>query len=290
MGIPRISALRSAIRFGLTERYIFRTALVACLATLLVLTAVIWITQALKELDLLTAKGQTIIVFLIITSLTLPAMITIIAPVALFIATVFTLNKLNGDSELVVMSAAGMSPSTIFKPFAVLALLIALLVGYMTYYLMPASLSALRDMVTKIRVDLVANILKEGQFTTLDVGITFHFRERAADTLFGVFMQDGRDKTKVTVYIAERGRIVEANNSSYLILENGTVQRQTTESKDTAIIAFQRYAVDLSQLSPDSDNVVYKPRERSTMELLNPKEDDQYYKLQSARNRPDCNL
>ena len=48
---------------------------------------VIWISQALREFDLLTAKRQTILTFLAITSLSLPALITIIAPVALFIAT-----------------------------------------------------------------------------------------------------------------------------------------------------------------------------------------------------------
>ena len=68
----------------------------------------IWITQALRELDLLTGKGQTILIFLTVTGLSLPALITVISPVALFIATLYTLNRLNGDSELIVMSAAGM--------------------------------------------------------------------------------------------------------------------------------------------------------------------------------------
>ena len=70
---------------------------------------VIDITQALRELDLLTGKGQTILVFLTVTGLSLPALVTVISPVALFIATIYTLNKLNSDSELIVMSAAGMA-------------------------------------------------------------------------------------------------------------------------------------------------------------------------------------
>ena len=92
------------------DRYIFKTVAIAFLATLLSLTAVIWITQALREFDLLTAKRQTILTFLTVTSLSIPALITIIAPVAVFIATIYALNKLNGDSELIVMSAAGMPP------------------------------------------------------------------------------------------------------------------------------------------------------------------------------------
>ncbi len=78
-------------------------------------------TQALRELDLITAKGQTLLIFFLITGLSLPTLITVIAPVALFIAVVYALNKLNGDSELIVMSAAGMSPRHLMRPFLTLA-------------------------------------------------------------------------------------------------------------------------------------------------------------------------
>src|SRR3954464_6885836 len=84
----------------LLERYILKIAFNAFVACLVALTGVIWITQALRELDLLTGKGQTILMFFTVTGLSLPTLITIIAPVALFIATIYALNKLNSDSEL----------------------------------------------------------------------------------------------------------------------------------------------------------------------------------------------
>src|SRR5208337_1418544 len=91
----------------LIERYIFKIGASAFLAALGVLTAVIWLTQAMKDFDLMTTKGQSLIVFFHITSLIIPSLIMVIAPIALFIATLFSLNKLNGDSELVVTAAAG---------------------------------------------------------------------------------------------------------------------------------------------------------------------------------------
>src|SRR5918997_392766 len=178
----------------LIERYILRIAFSAFVACLLALTGVIWITQALKELDLLTSKGQTIVVFLTVTGLSLPALVTVISPVALFIAVVHTLNKLNGDSELIVMSAAGMAPARLIRPFLALAVMVCALVAFRTVYLMPTSFQEMRDLVTKIRADFVANMVKEGQFTTLDNGITFHYRERAGDALMGIFMQDRREQ------------------------------------------------------------------------------------------------
>ena len=94
------------------DRYILKIAAVAAIVLLVGLTSVIWVTQALREVDLLTGKGQTILIFFTVTLLSLPALIAGIAPVALFMATLYTLNKLNGDSELIVMNAAASQVTT----------------------------------------------------------------------------------------------------------------------------------------------------------------------------------
>src|SRR6202043_490345 len=98
------------------DRYIFRTISGAFLLVLFNLTTVIWITQILREIDLITNQGQTILVFLRITSLLLPILMLVIAPIAMVIAFTYMLLKLNGDSELVVMNAAGISPRGLFRP------------------------------------------------------------------------------------------------------------------------------------------------------------------------------
>ncbi len=270
---------------SLIERYIFKIAFNAFLACLVALTAVIWITQALRELDLLTGKGQTFLVFLTVTGLSLPALITVISPVALFIATIYALNKLNGDSELIVMSAAGMAPPRLMRPFMSLAGLVCAVIGFMAVYLMPASFQELRDLVTKIRADFVANMVKEGQFTTLENGITFHYRERAGDALLGIFMQDRRDKNRTIVYLAERGQTLESNGQAYLVLEKGSVHRQQPNSRDSSIVAFERYAVDLSAFNQEGGEVVYKPRERSTLRLMFPDTSEAFYQVQQGRFR-----
>ena len=55
--------------------YIFRTAFGAFLVVLGSLTPVIWITQALREIDLITTQGQSVLVFLGITSLVVPSLV-----------------------------------------------------------------------------------------------------------------------------------------------------------------------------------------------------------------------
>ena len=270
----------------LLERYIFRTAATSFAVGLGALTGVIWISSAIREMDLVSGKGQTILIFLQVTLLTLPALVMIIAPIALFAAVLYTLNKLNTDSELIVMSAAGMAPIRVAKPLGILTLFVMILVGYITIFAMPDSFRTLRDMLTKIRADVVTKFLQEGRFTTIDKGITFHYREKSpGGAMQGILIHDARDPTRQTTYLAERGQIVESNGSAYIILENGSVHRQLQSNRDNSIVAYDRYAIDLDQFGADGDKIVYKPRERSTFDLLNVDPNDTYAQLQGGRFR-----
>ncbi len=254
---------------GILERYIFRSGLLAFIASLFVLTAIVWVSQALREVDLMTGKGQTILLFLSVTSLTVPSLVTIIAPIALFAAVLHTLNKLNGDSEMVVMSAAGLSPARLIKPFLTLALVVSLLVGLMSIWAMPASFRQIRDILSKVRADFLTFIVREGQFVTLDQGFVFHYRERGSGgALLGIFIQDRRDPERTNTYIAEAGLTVDQGENNFLVLEKGYIQRQSKGDRDPAMVQFERYALDLAQFGSSGEGAALKPRERTTLELM----------------------
>jgi lipopolysaccharide export system permease protein len=250
------------------ERYVFRTALGAFLTGLGLLTGVVWLAIALRQVDLMATKGQTLWIFLAVTGLTIPSLVMVIAPIAIFIAVLFTLNRLNGDSELVVMSATGMSGLRLLTPFAFLAIFGTGLVAATSLWAMPASFREITTQLTRIRADMLTRVIKEGQFVYLDNGFVFHYRERApSGDMHGLFIQDRREPGKTSTYIAEAGRTIEVGPQNYLVLEKGSIQRQADDSLDPAIIAFERYAIDLAQFSPEESGPL-RPRERTTLELL----------------------
>src|SRR5580692_125127 len=115
---------------GSIDRYVFRTTLASFAVVLVSLTGVIWITQALRGIDLMTSQGQTIAVFLGITGLAIPLLVLVIAPIALVIAIAHTLNRLSTDSELIVMNAASMAPWQIFRPFLMATAVVSILVAF----------------------------------------------------------------------------------------------------------------------------------------------------------------
>ena len=250
------------------DRYIIRLIGFSGLSALCALTLVIWISQAMHDVDLITTQGQSLLSFLIVTGLTLPAMAAIIAPVASFIGIILTLNRLNGDSELAVLNATGMSPLRLLRPLMLAAFLAMILCGLLTTWVVPTSIQTWRTMITQIRSDFLTKIVKPGRCNELEKDVVFHYRERAGDALLGIFIQDSRDPDLVLVYVAEHGRIVAGKEGNYLVLENGSVQRETRRAQDASIVAFQRYALDLTQLAPGNEELVFQPHERLTQDLL----------------------
>jgi len=250
------------------DRYIIRLISLSGISALCALTLVIWISQAMHDIDLITTQGQSLLSFLIVTALTLPAMAAIIGPVAFFIGLILALNRLNSDSELAVLNATGMSPIRLLRPILVAACLAMILCGLLTVWVVPSSIQTWRTMITQIRSDFLTKIVKPGRFNELEKDVVFHYRERAGDALLGIFIQDSRDPNLVLVYVAEHGRIIPGKEGNYLILENGSVQRETRREQDASIVTFQRYALDLTQLAPGNEELVFQPHERLTQDLL----------------------
>jgi lipopolysaccharide export system permease protein len=253
--------------------YIFRTTLGAFLLIVISLTAVIWLATALRDLDLMTSQGQTLLVFIGITSLVIPQLVLVIAPIALMIAAAHVLNKLANDSELIVMNAAGMSPWRMFRAFAAVAGVVSVLVLVLAAYLSPKCLRDLRRLAAQIRADFVANIVQPGRFISLERGLTFHIRERQPDgLLLGVFVDDRRDPKEQSTILAEQGKIVQNDQGTFLFLQTGNVQRHVADERDPNIVLFDRYAFDLSRLAGGAQisTLAYSVRERFLWDLIWP--------------------
>ena len=250
--------------------YIFRTTLGAYVLICVSLTSVIWLATALRDLDLMTSQGQTVLVFIGITSLIIPQLLLVISPIALMIASAHVLNKLANDSELIVMNAAGMSPWRLFRAFLAAAGVVSAIVLVLSAYVSPKSMRELRRLATEVRADFVANIVQPGRFIPLEHGLTFHIRERQTDgQLLGIFLDDRRDPKEQSTILAEQGQIVQNDQGTYLFLQNGDIQRHESEERDPTIVLFERYAFDLSRMAgtpqPMTDLLV---REHYTWELL----------------------
>jgi lipopolysaccharide export system permease protein len=260
------------------DRYILRTTLTSFAIVVVTLTGVIWITQALRAIDLMTSQGQTILTFLGITSMAIPVLVLIIAPIALMIAVSHTLTKLSTDSEIIVMNAAGLSPLRLFQPFLYATLAVAILVAFIGFYLAPESVRRANGWSAEITADVLTNVLQPGRFAQLNQDLIIRIRERQpAGQILGIFIDDRRDPKERVSIIADHGTVVKNGEGSFLILEDGHLERFEVGKTAPALVAFRRYAFDMSTFTSHNKEVTYGIHERYIWELIWPPTDDPIY-------------
>lgn len=270
----------------LIERYILRRIVSFFLGALGTMTGLVWVTQALRELDLITAKGQAILAFVTLTMLFIPFVVMVIAPIVLIIAIIQVLNALNADNELVVINAGGASRVVVLKPVMVASVGVALFVLFLGTTLSPMALRELREASTRINVDLLTTVIQPGRFIDAQPGLTFHIKARAADgSISSLMVDDRRDKITQFIYIAREAQVAEAFGRQLLVMRNGTIQRRTMATDELAIVAFDAYAFDMTDLQPSGAAPVFRPSERYITELLNWDPNDHFVKRHPGRLR-----
>lgn len=268
-------------------RYIFRQTATSLVTIVVTLTLIVWMTTALRQISLVTNQGQSFEIFLKITLLAMPNLIAIVAPVALLISALHSLNRLSGDSELIVLSASGSTTWRVMKPYIVLAVIVSAFVFLCNAYLSPQSMRVLRDYAIKVRTDLIAQVLQPGKFSSPESGLTIHIAERTENgSLLGLMIHDERDDNQIMTYLAKEGQIVkQSDERSLLIMRDGHIHRQNADSRAVQIVVFESYIFDISQFGPKEGARDYKPRERFLVELLNPDKEDVYYQNNAGKFR-----
>ncbi|HVC62636.1 MAG TPA: LPS export ABC transporter permease LptF [Acetobacteraceae bacterium] len=263
--------MRTAIFGKRLDRYIFRQLLFALVAVTGGLTALVWLTQSLRFVELVVNHGLSFGVFLRLTGLLIPSFAAVILPITTFVVVQFVYQRLAGDRELTVMRAAGLSPFALARPAITLALL-ATLAGYaLNLWLVPMSLSSFRDFEWEIRNRVAAFLVQEGVFTQVTDGLTVYVRSRAPDgTLQGILVDDERDKNAPATILAERGRLLEGPTGPRVLLINGSREEIDHQTGRLDILTFGENVVDLSDTTHQNSPRLLDISEASIPKLLHP--------------------
>ena len=96
----------------------------------------------------------------------LPAFLSLTLPMALLVAVLLVGGRLAGDLEVAALKAAGVSPLRLFRPFVVAALLVTVLIGWLTLVVVPWSIGAFQQQLFKILQSRAATGITERTFTS----------------------------------------------------------------------------------------------------------------------------
>lgn len=253
------------------DTYLFKNLLIATVFITIVLSAVVFLTQSLKFLELVVESGASSLSFWYLTSLALPRFFEVIVPLAMMASVLFVFNKMNMDSEMVAIRSIGFSPFQIGRPALLLALLLTFMLYAVSMFAAPVALDTMRKMEQVIKAQFSTALFREGVFNRAGSGLTVYIREKNANgEMAGLVIHDNRkDNPKPSTVLAKRGVVVNTDDVFQVVVYDGSRQEFDAEKGVLQRLNFERYIIDL----PDSDPVRQRwrePEERTLIELFNP--------------------
>jgi len=198
----------------------------------------------------------------------------IVLPISVLLAVLLTLGRLSRDNELVVMLAGGAGLLQLYRPFLVLAVIVALLASGLSLFAAPHA-KRVMDGLTDETMALALQTLAPGQFRTLLNGnAVFYAKQRSAEdgSLEDVFIRvqhvNREGELTQSVATAERAlqRSEPATGAQLLVLQDGWRYEGLPGTADYRIVRFEEHGM---RVLPDQDkSAVEDVKTKPTAALL----------------------
>jgi lipopolysaccharide export system permease protein len=261
---------------ALLESYIFGRVFRMFLTALVPVIAIIWTTQVLGRINLVTDSGQSIGSFVLLATYVLPTIIPVVLPFGLIIGVTQTLQTMNNDSESAVIDSAGTPRSFIYRPVLVLAALLCITSFVIDNFVEPESRLGMRRTIAATYADLLSTVIEEKAFRRIDDGLYVQISERVQGRILrGLFVADSRDPRYEMLYYAREGAVDEKGGT--LIMKDGEIHRKAPGGS-VSIVHFDSYSFDLSDLSEARGQAKLHASDRDLSFLFHPDPKDPDYK------------
>ena len=252
------------------QSYFLRHARTPLLLFLGALSLLALLTQSLSTIDLIIENRQSAGTFLYITLLALPQLFGIIMPLAVSMAVLYSLNRLNIDRELVVTKASGFSPWQITSPvlrIATVALIAHLIINL---FVQPYSFRKMREALLDVRTDIAVRMVQAGEFNEPMPGLTIYASEiLPSGQMTDVLIYDERSADTPITYVAKKGVVSTFNGRTSFTLIDGNVH-YTRENGEMDITNYTSNTYDLTDLITIDPVLHFKTSDRYLYELLHP--------------------
>ncbi|MEM6742433.1 MAG: LptF/LptG family permease, partial [Pseudomonadota bacterium] len=257
---------------GRLNRYVIGQILGPFGAFALILLGLVWLTQSLRVIETVVASGSDAVVFLEFAALLLPVVMSLILPVAAFAGSLYALNRMFMDSEIVVLMAAGMSRLRLAKPLIVFGGGVMVAMCVVTLYLMPTAARELRGRMAELGADVAGALLREGEFIHPATGVSVYIRALGRDgQMAGLFVQDDREPDARVTYTAERAALVRTEAGPRLVMFDGAAQR--LEGEALSLLRFDKLVYGLAPMMQPAEDRRLRPSEYYAAQLVAPTEE-----------------
>jgi lipopolysaccharide export system permease protein len=246
--------------------YFIKEFLKNYLSVLFAFGLIIWITQAVRLLDLISEDGNSISIYFLYILSTLPKIISRIFIIVFFISLIVTISRFENFNELRAIWFSGLDKKKFINYLVKYSILLTLLIILIRLFVVPYFSNYSRYLLLNSEVGSIAPLIKQNNFNnplkelTVYVGKKNQINEIEEIVLF----ENNEEKTKTIV--AKSGVIVKENNKNLLVLVDGSIQEKNKNGK-ISILDFDKITLDLNQYNKKTGDH-YKFNEMFSFELI----------------------
>ncbi len=187
------------------------------------ISLIIWITQAVNFLDLVSEDGHGLEIYFMYTLYNFPKIISRILLFIFFISIFYVLIKYEEKNELLLFWINGIGKKEFATKIVKFSLIYLLLQLILSAIIVPYANNKAKSFVRDSKVNFLGSIINEQKFTDAVKDLTIFIGKKENNLLYDVFLKDRLGDEKFQIVSAKEGEIKNINNTNYLILYNGKI-------------------------------------------------------------------
>lgn len=167
--------------------YLFRDFLKSFLATLCVLTFVMYVGAVVQAIDYMS-RGISGPLILKIFALNIPFTLSFVIPMSVLTSVLLHFGRLSADGEITALKSCGVSLWQVAAPIVFCAVLLSLVCLYLNAVLAPRSHFARRQMLRELGEEDPLALLDEGRFVSDFPGVKIYVGKKSAAQLEDIIL------------------------------------------------------------------------------------------------------
>ena len=234
--------------------------------SLLSVSIIIWVFQAVNFLDIMIEDGRDYLVYFSYSFLNLPKTFSKLLPFALFFSFFYILSKYELNNELIIYWNHGVTKFQLINFFLKFSLIILILQIILTALIVPASQDLARSFLRNSNFNFFENFIKPKKFNDNIKGLTIYSENKDDEGFFyNIYLKNKTGDENFQITYAKRGVFKKINNASILRLFDGETISKVND--DLTTISFSVSDLNLSN-SKSNTTTYIKTQELPTLKLM----------------------
>ena len=252
------------------KKIIFRKLLSDCLLftciTLIGISSIIWVFQAVNFLDIIIEDGRNHKIYLLYTLLNFPKIISKVLPFCIFFGFSYIFIKYELRNELIIYWNHGVDKISLVNFFFLFSIIILVFQILLLTYITPKSQEIARGLLRSSDVDYFEGLIKPKKFNDNIKGLTIFAEDKNDnDEFINIYIKKRTTKNNFQVTFAKKGIFEDRGESKILVLYDG----ESLNNNNNKVTNFSFTKSDFRLGELESHFLVHKKlQEQSTFELL----------------------